>query len=185
MLPVPPGILLSSDRPRDAHTGVQGPLAANLRRFLDPLCAQTSDVRRGAARALRPVADGSWAVQVQSRSSNPRLPTELQTYEVTEYGVRIYVLGGFRWRGFQRGMTPRIYVALLPIILAHLQGLVSITRDIRTRARDRGITAKGKPPSIMLIPILSCSIHRHRRRRAGPRPERERAPGVVRLRASP
>ena len=103
MLPVPPGI--PYDPPTALETLIRAYRALS-RQIYDASstrCAlKPSDVRRGAARALRPVADGSWAVQVQSRSSNPRLPTELQTYEVTKYVVGICVLGGFRWRGFHR-----------------------------------------------------------------------------------
>jgi hypothetical protein len=161
MLPVPPGIPLTSDRPRDAHTGVQGPLAADLRRFLDPLCAlKPSDVRRGGARALRPVADGSWAIQVQGRSSNRPLATELQTYKVTKYGVRIYVTGRVPVGRVSQEMTPgadlyRIGTYNTHKVQRHRMSREKEKRNTRTRARDRGTPHKVKPPSIMLIPIPS------------------------------
>jgi len=94
MLPVPPGILYDPPTALETLIRAYRALSRQIYDASSTRCAlKPSDVRRGAARALRPVADGSWVVQVQGRSSNRRLPTELQTYKVTEYGVRIYVLG--------------------------------------------------------------------------------------------
>ena len=67
-----------------------------------------SDVRRGAARAPRPIPDRSRAASVQGRSPNRLVLTDLQTHRITEEqsrGSKTYALAGFQWGGASREMS--------------------------------------------------------------------------------
>ena len=67
---------------------------------------------------------------MQGRSSNRQSPTELQTYKVTKYGVRIHVLSRVPVGRVSREMTLElIYVALLLIIHTGSSGIARVERN--------------------------------------------------------